>query len=167
MSCPYWFSLVVSILFDLPCFPLNQPLLQRAFMAAPGAGLMCAAVLALSMCVVAYGGELTRIIHQPKNEEMLSLLVLGDWGRRGLYNQSEVANQVSLSLSLPLSISTLFPSLYNYDFLSLQFSLSPEFCPLRLQYIFSLSHSFLSLLSIKFSLLSSAISFVSHCRWEE
>lgn len=38
--------------------------------------------------------ELQRLTHAPKNDDSLSFLVLGDWGRKGDYNQSDVAYQV-------------------------------------------------------------------------
>ena len=42
--------------------------------------------------------ELQRLEHQGKSDESLSFLVIGDWGRGGLYNQSEIAFQVSKPL---------------------------------------------------------------------
>ena len=42
--------------------------------------------------------ELQRFDHAVKSDGSLSFLVVGDWGRRGLYNQSNVAYQVSLLL---------------------------------------------------------------------
>lgn len=38
--------------------------------------------------------ELQRFTHPGKGDGSLSFLVVGDWGRDGLYNQSEVAFQV-------------------------------------------------------------------------
>lgn len=49
----------------------------------------------LSLCLVGSVAELQRFEHPPKAEGCLSFLVVGDWGRRGLYNQSQVALQVS------------------------------------------------------------------------
>jgi hypothetical protein len=40
--------------------------------------------------------ELERVEHPAKNDGSLSLLVIGDWGRKGTYNQSRVAEQVHL-----------------------------------------------------------------------
>ncbi|GKV27275.1 hypothetical protein SLEP1_g36462 [Rubroshorea leprosula] len=37
--------------------------------------------------------ELQRFQHPVKADGSLSFLVVGDWGRKGLYNQSEVAFQ--------------------------------------------------------------------------
>ncbi|KAJ8751457.1 hypothetical protein K2173_016668 [Erythroxylum novogranatense] len=53
--------------------------------------------------------ELQRFKHPTKGDGYLSLLVVGDWGRRGAYNQSEVALQVGIigeKLDLDLVIST-------------------------------------------------------------
>lgn len=38
--------------------------------------------------------ELQRFTHTPKNDGSLNFLVVGDWGRKGDYNQSDVALQV-------------------------------------------------------------------------
>ncbi|XP_010551230.1 PREDICTED: purple acid phosphatase 4 [Tarenaya hassleriana] len=38
--------------------------------------------------------ELTRIERSPKSDGSISFLVVGDWGRHGLYNQSQVALQM-------------------------------------------------------------------------
>lgn len=35
-----------------------------------------------------------RLEHPVKADGSLSLVVIGDWGRKGAYNQSQVANQV-------------------------------------------------------------------------
>lgn len=50
------------------------------------------ALLAVAAGVAA--AELTRVEHPAKNDGSLSLLVVGDWGRKGNYNQSRVAEQV-------------------------------------------------------------------------
>lgn len=39
--------------------------------------------------------ELPLVEHPAKNDGSLSLLVIGDWGRKGTYNQSKVADQVN------------------------------------------------------------------------
>uniref|UniRef100_A0A9I9CL39 Uncharacterized protein n=1 Tax=Cucumis melo TaxID=3656 RepID=A0A9I9CL39_CUCME len=52
--------------------------------------------------------DLPRFAHPSKDDGSLSLLVLGDWGRNGDYNQSEVALQV-----LPLSYT---PPLFTLSF---------------------------------------------------
>nr|GEY92106.1 purple acid phosphatase 8-like [Tanacetum cinerariifolium] len=45
--------------------------------------------------VSSVAAELQRFDHQPtKGDGSLSILVVGDWGRRGLYNQSNVAFQM-------------------------------------------------------------------------
>lgn len=57
--------------------------------------------------------ELTKIQHLPKKEGNLAILVIGDFGRKGTYNQSEVATQVLnclrpfLLLYVPMLIYTL------------------------------------------------------------
>ncbi|CAB4295874.1 unnamed protein product [Prunus armeniaca] len=50
----------------------------------------------LSLCLVGSVAELQRFEHPPKADGSLSFLVVGDWGRRGLYNQSQVAFQMGL-----------------------------------------------------------------------
>ncbi|ONI31897.1 hypothetical protein PRUPE_1G337500 [Prunus persica] len=50
----------------------------------------------LSLCLVGSVAELQRFEHPPKADGSLSFLVVGDWGRRGLYNQSQVALQMGL-----------------------------------------------------------------------
>lgn len=61
-----------------------------AVVAAAGASLVAPA-----------GAELTRVEHPPKTEGSLNILAVGDWGRRGQYNQTLVAEQV-IKLSLRL-----------------------------------------------------------------
>ncbi|KAM2781140.1 hypothetical protein COP1_010938 [Malus domestica] len=50
----------------------------------------------LSLCLVACAAELQRFKQAPKPDGSLSFLVVGDWGRRGQYNQSQVALQMGL-----------------------------------------------------------------------
>lgn len=57
--------------------------------------------LAATLCaifLIPSCAELQRIEHPIKSDGSLSFLVVGDWGRRGLYNQSKVAFQVQLLL---------------------------------------------------------------------
>jgi tartrate-resistant acid phosphatase type 5 len=55
------------------------------------------AVAAALLCAPA-AAELPRIQHaSAKNDGSLSLLVVGDWGRKGTHNQSRVADQVRTS----------------------------------------------------------------------
>lgn len=42
--------------------------------------------------------DLQRVEHAPKSDGSLSLLVVGDWGRKGEYNQSQVATQVIFAI---------------------------------------------------------------------
>lgn len=55
------------------------------------------------LCVLLCGAEFPYLKQSVKADGSLSFLVVGDWGRKGLYNQSDVAFQVLL-LSLPLII---------------------------------------------------------------
>ncbi|KAG4999719.1 hypothetical protein AAZV13_08G085700 [Glycine max] len=53
--------------------------------------------------------ELPRFKHPPKKQQSLNILVLGDWGRKGTYNQSLVANQMGIvgeKLDIDFVIST-------------------------------------------------------------
>ncbi|OAY80165.1 Purple acid phosphatase 3 [Ananas comosus] len=72
-----------------------------------------ALVLILSILLVFCSGpaiaELTRIDQPTKSDGSLSLLVVGDWGRRGNYNQSLVATQmgrIGEELDIDFVIST-------------------------------------------------------------
>ncbi|GMN38342.1 hypothetical protein TIFTF001_007576 [Ficus carica] len=47
----------------------------------------------LSLCLPSSVAELQYFRHRAKADGSLSFLVVGDWGRQGLYNQSEVALQ--------------------------------------------------------------------------
>ncbi|CAM8936380.1 unnamed protein product [Rhodiola kirilowii] len=54
-------------------------------------------------------GGLQRFEHPAKSDGSLSFLVIGDWGRRGLYNQSEIANQMGIvgeKLNIDFVVST-------------------------------------------------------------
>ncbi|CAL4913479.1 unnamed protein product [Urochloa decumbens] len=79
---------------------------------AKGSAAMAAAgvlaVAALLLCSPA-AAELTRLEHPAKNDGSLSLLVVGDWGRKGTYNQSRVAEQmgkVGEQLDIDFVVST-------------------------------------------------------------
>ncbi|CAN7102333.1 unnamed protein product [Brassica rapa subsp. narinosa] len=53
--------------------------------------------------------ELRRLVQPPKSDGTLSFLVVGDWGRRGSYNQSQVARQMGktgMNLNIDFVIST-------------------------------------------------------------
>ncbi|KAL9996752.1 putative Acid phosphatase, Peroxidase [Helianthus debilis subsp. tardiflorus] len=50
-------------------------------------------MVAMTVMVAA---DLLRFKHPVKANGSLSFLAIGDWGRRGLYNQSNVAYQVTL-----------------------------------------------------------------------
>jgi tartrate-resistant acid phosphatase type 5 len=57
------------------------------------AAMATAAVFAL-LAATATASGLVRVEHPAKSDGSLSLLVVGDWGRKGTYNQSRVAEQV-------------------------------------------------------------------------
>ena len=48
----------------------------------------------VGLCSVSSVAELLRLEQQAKADGSLSFLVVGDWGRRGSFNQSRVALQV-------------------------------------------------------------------------
>lgn len=54
-------------------------------------------LVAAFMCVSAADAELQRLLHDHpalKPDSSLTFLVIGDWGRKGTFNQSQVAIQV-------------------------------------------------------------------------
>lgn len=63
----------------------------------------------LSLCLPSSVAELQYFRHRAKADGSLSFLVVGDWGRQGLYNQSEVALQMGIvgeKLDIDFVIST-------------------------------------------------------------
>ena len=50
--------------------------------------------ISFGLWILGTSAELQRFAHPSKSDGSLSFLVLGDWGRKGAYNQSEVAFQV-------------------------------------------------------------------------
>ena len=72
--------------------------------------LTLVSTLLLGLLSVSCLAELQRFEHAVKPDGSLSFLVVGDWGRRGLYNQSEVALQVIVSTvySLKLQLQYIF-----------------------------------------------------------
>jgi len=62
----------------------------------------------LGFSVALSAAELQRFEHAAKADGSLSLLVVGDWGRRGAYNQTEVALQVTVTYNLLLLITYLY-----------------------------------------------------------
>ncbi|PWZ53963.1 hypothetical protein Zm00014a_009198 [Zea mays] len=67
------------------------------------------AVAPLLLCCAPAAAELARLEHPAKDGGSLSLLVVGDWGRKGTFNQSRVAHQmgrVGEQLSIDFVIST-------------------------------------------------------------
>lgn len=53
----------------------------------------------ISLYFVCVSAVLQRLEHPVKADGSLSLVVIGDWGRKGTYNQSEVATQVFVTHS--------------------------------------------------------------------
>lgn len=65
-------------------------------------------VLCLFLSILGFGfgfllinGEFQRFEHPTKGDGTLSFLVIGDWGRKGHFNQSRVARQVKILFSSP------------------------------------------------------------------
>ncbi|KAL6596028.1 hypothetical protein ACP70R_047392 [Stipagrostis hirtigluma subsp. patula] len=61
--------------------------------AATAAAVALVAAMAALLCAPAAAAGLARLEHPAKDDGTLSLLVVGDWGRNGTYNQSRVAEQ--------------------------------------------------------------------------
>lgn len=57
--------------------------------------VIVAAAASLLLLLAPSAAELTRVEHPPKNEGSLAILAVGDWGRRGQFNQTLVAQQVA------------------------------------------------------------------------
>ncbi|RCV38496.1 hypothetical protein SETIT_8G147300v2 [Setaria italica] len=53
-------------------------------------------LLAAVAALPAATAEMPRLVHPPKADGSLTLLAVGDWGRRGAYNQSQVATQMGI-----------------------------------------------------------------------
>lgn len=51
-------------------------------------------VIVGTIVIIGGNAELQRFDHPAKADGSLSILVVGDWGRKGKYNQSQVAYQV-------------------------------------------------------------------------
>ncbi|TKY59770.1 Purple acid phosphatase 8 [Spatholobus suberectus] len=51
----------------------------------------------ITLCLVVSSAVLQRFEQAPKPDGSLSFLVIGDWGRKGAYNQSEVAFQMGVT----------------------------------------------------------------------
>ncbi|XP_019054961.1 PREDICTED: purple acid phosphatase 17-like [Nelumbo nucifera] len=66
-------------------------------------------MIILGLCLISTLAELQRLEHSPNADGSLSFLVVGDWGRKGAHNQSEVAHQmgrVGSKLNINFVIST-------------------------------------------------------------
>lgn len=81
---------------------------------APVSPLLLLLVAAATVLAPA-AAELPRLEHSPKADGSLTILAVGDWGRRGTFNQSQVATQVyvvmycivHITLSQPFSATPL------------------------------------------------------------
>lgn len=62
-------------------------------------GYLCLLVLSFLLCLGFGFAELEKFEQPIKTDGSLSFLVIGDWGRRGGFNQSEVAIQVFFSFN--------------------------------------------------------------------
>lgn len=60
-----------------------------------GIGSLSIVMTLLLSLVPKLEAEFTTVEQEIKSDGSISFLVIGDWGRRGLYNQSQVALQVS------------------------------------------------------------------------
>ncbi|TVU24745.1 hypothetical protein EJB05_27199, partial [Eragrostis curvula] len=58
--------------------------------------VMAAQVALLLLSVVGVAAEMPWLEHSPKADGSLTVLAVGDWGRRGQYNQSLVADQMGI-----------------------------------------------------------------------
>ncbi|XP_020206336.1 purple acid phosphatase 17 [Cajanus cajan] len=78
-------------------------------MASPSFPLPLAAILLCIYFVLPTFAELQRLQHHPNHDGSLSFLVVGDWGRKGQYNQSLVAAQMGMmgyKLDIDFVVST-------------------------------------------------------------
>ncbi|XP_039055830.1 purple acid phosphatase 4-like [Hibiscus syriacus] len=83
--------------------------MASGFPTKPMLDLSCCLTVAFCAFFVPTFAKLTTIEHSVKTDGSLSFLVIGDWGRRGLYNQSEVAFQmgrIGEKLDIDFVIST-------------------------------------------------------------
>ena len=61
------------------------------------------AVAGLLLAAPPAGAALPRVAHAPKAGGTLAVLAVGDWGRRGQFNQTLVAQQVKVKPGVNLS----------------------------------------------------------------
>lgn len=67
---------------------------DRAARSAMDAPVITLLVFLVAVAAATAAAEMPRMEHPRKGDGSLSLLAVGDWGRRGAYNQSMVAAQV-------------------------------------------------------------------------
>nr|ACF83484.1 unknown [Zea mays] len=71
--------------------------------------VIVAAAASLLLLLAPSAAELARVEHPPKNDGSLAILAVGDWGRRGQFNQTLVAQQMGVvgeKLDIDFVIST-------------------------------------------------------------
>lgn len=61
-------------------------------------GMQLVFIGTIALCLVVSSAVLEQFEQAPKQDGSLSFLVIGDWGRKGAYNQSKVAFQVNYIL---------------------------------------------------------------------
>jgi len=93
------YNIVLLIIGDIPT-SLNQ-VLSTSTRAMASFSAKSMTMFFLFTIIFGFGflhasAELQRFTHTPKTDGSLSFLVVGDWGRKGEYNQSDVAFQVRL-----------------------------------------------------------------------
>jgi hypothetical protein len=89
----YDFTLLSSPSFSPLPLPKKKKR-KKAFQAMAKSVGMVLSLFCLLLSVAV--SDLTRIEHSLKSDGSLAILVVGDWGRKGAYNQSLVAEQVNL-----------------------------------------------------------------------
>ncbi|KAA8529876.1 hypothetical protein F0562_034520 [Nyssa sinensis] len=71
----------------------------------------------LCLCFALAGADLQIFEHPAKPDGSLSVMVVGDWGRRGTHNQSEVARQMGIiGEKLDIDFKQWYTVLGNHDY---------------------------------------------------
>ena len=67
-------------------------------------------------CLVGSNAELRCFKHKPKHDDgSLNFLVIGDWGRKGFYNQTLVAHQVLFYIPYFVIKLIFFISIFSWE----------------------------------------------------
>lgn len=68
-------------------------------------------------CFLSESAELPRVLveHSVKDDKSLSFLVVGDWGRGGAFNQSQVAHQVVIIITKYFLYNMIIKYLYKKE----------------------------------------------------